>query len=111
MNAFAELLRHLVMPDCSRRGRKWRLSPESVRGKTESAGKTKEENEMLHRASMSTRPPSVNSRKLSESTGTNERAQPATKALDFAQRGFYKGRTATRDEVEQMLTSRVLMED
>jgi hypothetical protein len=66
---------------------------------------------MFHRASMSKRAPSVNSRKLPESTGTKERAQPATKALDFAQRGSYKERTATRDEVGQMLTSRVLMED
>jgi hypothetical protein len=35
---------------------------------------------MFHRASMSKRFPSVNSRKLSESIGTNERAQPATNA-------------------------------
>src|SRR5258708_25237376 len=76
MNAFAELLRHLIMPDCSRRGRKWCLSPESVRGKTEKADKAKEENEMFHGASMSKRAPSVNSRKLSESSGTNERPKP-----------------------------------
>jgi hypothetical protein len=62
---------------------------------------------MFHRASMSKRAPSVNSRKLSESSGTDERS----KALDFAQRGSYNGRAATRDEVGQMLTSRVLMED
>ena len=66
---------------------------------------------MFHRASMSKRSPSVNSRKLSESTGTKEPAQPATKALDFAQRGSYKGHTATHDEIGQVLTSRVLMED
>jgi hypothetical protein len=35
---------------------------------------------------MSKRFPSVNSRKLSELIGTNERAQRAAKALDFAQR-------------------------
>jgi hypothetical protein len=107
MNAFAEFLRHLVMPDRSGRGRKWRLSAR----KTESASKTKEENEMFHSASVSKQNALVNSRKLSGSTGTNGSAQKATKALDFAQRGSYNGRTATRDEVGQMPTSRVLMED
>jgi hypothetical protein len=61
MNAFAEFLRHLVMPDCSRRGRKWRLGAR----KTESASKTKDESEMFHRASVSKRFLSVNSQKLS----------------------------------------------
>src|SRR5438876_9184562 len=60
MNAFAELLRHLVMPDCSRRGRKWCLGA----SKTENTSKTNEESEMFHRASMSKCFPSVNSRKL-----------------------------------------------
>jgi hypothetical protein len=92
MNAFAELLRHLVMPDCSGRGRKWCLSPESIRGKTESASKTKEESEMFHCASVSKQNPLVNWRNLSESTGTNERANLAPKTLDFAQRGSYNGR-------------------
>jgi len=66
---------------------------------------------MIHSASVSKQNALVNSRKLSESTGTNEGEIGQKRALDFAKRGSYKGRTATRDEVGQMLTSRMLMED
>jgi len=60
---------------------------------------------VFHSASVSKQNALVNSQnfrsQLAKAFGvdrTNERAQPATKTLDFAECGSYKGRTATRDE-------------
>src|SRR6266853_355397 len=90
MSAFAEFLRHLVMPNHSRRGRKRCLSAR----KAEKADKANEETEIFQRASMSKRFPSVNSQKLPDSTGTNEWAQPATSARLTFLSGVFT--TATR---------------
>src|SRR5437667_10560088 len=100
MNAFAELLRHLVMPDRSRRGRKWCLRAR----KTEKEDKTNEESEMFHRASMSKRGLSVNSRKLSESSGTNERPKPRLTLLSAV---LTTGAQQPAMKLGQILTSRV----